>query len=324
MALTCRIPLQEFVEKLTKFENTMGVFSKSSNGSLKAFGRKSQWALVMGEEVAKLRTAIGAKVLSINLLLATHTSESLSEFRLQARNSHTTIMASIFQQRMAIITMTEENAKTKAMLETHNEQQAKSTMDLDRKVETLATNLRQSSRTVEQMNTQLVSFRDLGTQIVHMIQHLPQQVRETLEQIVQSNLQMYSMLRLIHTSIVRSPAHNPADAFFFEDALGRSKTLPYEYFRHREVFDSFLRTEFRDLPGEEKVQAGNYLIWDALSGYEPLDERGWRARVFPGSQLSMSMLIELLVPSASGSECLRIGCRGTAKSQPGRDNFTKW
>jgi hypothetical protein len=74
MALTCRIPLQEFMEKIHRYEASLGPFATHSRGFLTSAGRKSQWAIFMSDEVAKLRTAIGAKVLSINLLLATHTS----------------------------------------------------------------------------------------------------------------------------------------------------------------------------------------------------------------------------------------------------------
>ncbi|KAF1976697.1 hypothetical protein BU23DRAFT_455393 [Bimuria novae-zelandiae CBS 107.79] len=74
MALTCQIPLQEFLDRMHKYEASLGPFSALNRGSIKSIGRKSQWALFMSDEVAELRTVIGAKVLSINLLLATHTS----------------------------------------------------------------------------------------------------------------------------------------------------------------------------------------------------------------------------------------------------------
>jgi hypothetical protein len=47
MALTYRIPLQGFLEKIEKFERRMGAFSMDR--SAKAFGRKSQWAIFMGD-----------------------------------------------------------------------------------------------------------------------------------------------------------------------------------------------------------------------------------------------------------------------------------
>jgi hypothetical protein len=62
MALTCRIPLQEFLVKLQKYEASMGPFALRKRDQLKGVGRKSQWAVFMGDEVAKLRTAVGAKV----------------------------------------------------------------------------------------------------------------------------------------------------------------------------------------------------------------------------------------------------------------------
>lgn len=74
MALTCRIPLQEFLERIQRYETSLGPYSVHRRGCLKSVGRKSQWTVFMSDEVVKLRTAIGAKVLSINLLLATHTS----------------------------------------------------------------------------------------------------------------------------------------------------------------------------------------------------------------------------------------------------------
>jgi hypothetical protein len=74
MALTCQIPLQDFLDRIERYDASLGPFSSLNRSSIKTIGRKSQWALFMSDEVAKLRTMIGAKVLSINLLLATHTS----------------------------------------------------------------------------------------------------------------------------------------------------------------------------------------------------------------------------------------------------------
>lgn len=62
MALACRIPLQEFLVKLQKFEASMGPFAIRRRDQFKSVGRKSQWAVFMGDEVARLRSAVGAKV----------------------------------------------------------------------------------------------------------------------------------------------------------------------------------------------------------------------------------------------------------------------
>jgi hypothetical protein len=71
MALACRLPLQEFLNKIQKYEASMGAFAARS---VKGAGRKAIWATYIAEEVQKLRALVSAKVLSITLLLNTHTS----------------------------------------------------------------------------------------------------------------------------------------------------------------------------------------------------------------------------------------------------------
>jgi hypothetical protein len=71
MALACRLPLQDFLVKIQKYEASMGVFA---GRSIKGVGHKAKWAVHIGDEMQKLRAMISAKVLSINLLLATHAS----------------------------------------------------------------------------------------------------------------------------------------------------------------------------------------------------------------------------------------------------------
>lgn len=72
MALACRIPLQQFLDSISKFESALGPFSTVN--SLRSGGRKAQWAIHMDSEVKKLQASVTAKVISINLLLVTHTS----------------------------------------------------------------------------------------------------------------------------------------------------------------------------------------------------------------------------------------------------------
>jgi hypothetical protein len=72
MALACQLPLHDFMKKLERYESALGPFSKRT--SFGVAGRKAQWAISFTEEVEKLRAVVAAKQISINLLLATHTS----------------------------------------------------------------------------------------------------------------------------------------------------------------------------------------------------------------------------------------------------------
>jgi hypothetical protein len=70
MALACQLPLHDFLSKLERYEKSLGPFSRQS--PRQAAGRKTHWAITMGDEVDKLRACVAAKVISINLLLQTH------------------------------------------------------------------------------------------------------------------------------------------------------------------------------------------------------------------------------------------------------------
>jgi hypothetical protein len=70
MALACQLPLQEFLAKIDKYESSLGPLARRR--PLRGMGRKAGWALLEQGEVDKLRAMIAAKVVSINLLLATY------------------------------------------------------------------------------------------------------------------------------------------------------------------------------------------------------------------------------------------------------------
>jgi len=72
MALACQLPLRDFLAQLEKYEPSLGPFAPKH--SFRGAGWKAKWAVALAADVEKLRALIAAKVLSINLLLATHSS----------------------------------------------------------------------------------------------------------------------------------------------------------------------------------------------------------------------------------------------------------
>jgi hypothetical protein len=81
MALACSLPMQEFLSKMEKYEATMSPFGTGK--SIRSSSKKAQYAVFMTEEVKTMRAMISGKVISINLLLATHASETLSRTEAQ-------------------------------------------------------------------------------------------------------------------------------------------------------------------------------------------------------------------------------------------------
>jgi hypothetical protein len=58
---------------------------------------------------------------------------------------------------------------------------------------------------------------------------------------------MYHMRRAIQNNIAPNPTTQLSDSFLFEDVLGRTKTLPYEYFRYYEVIHSYTMSLYNTL-----------------------------------------------------------------------------
>jgi hypothetical protein len=68
MALTCKTPLQEFLEKIEKYKSLQGTSIKSFKARLGSEARKVQWAIGMKEGVDKFRVVISDDTFSIPYL----------------------------------------------------------------------------------------------------------------------------------------------------------------------------------------------------------------------------------------------------------------
>ena len=70
-ALMCQYPLDEFANKLGKYERLGVLPTNSERGRLKRLGSKLRWVAGMDDDVAKLRAYITAHVGSLNMRLIT-------------------------------------------------------------------------------------------------------------------------------------------------------------------------------------------------------------------------------------------------------------
>ena len=105
------------------------------------------------------------------------------------------------------------------------------------------------------------------------------------------------------------------DNIIFEDALGRSKRLPCDFFRSWGVFESFLTDRFQewDFPGGKHVNTGLYSLFDKESG-ELIQSDRWKSVVRPRKKIVMSMILRS-VAIESGS-CPRCGSIEPATVRP--------
>src|SRR6202012_4030723 len=74
-ALMCRYPLEDFMKKIPKYANSLGINADAS--VVQRTVRKLQWSFGNKEEVAKLKSYLNIHVASLNLQLLTAGLETL-------------------------------------------------------------------------------------------------------------------------------------------------------------------------------------------------------------------------------------------------------
>lgn len=74
-ALSCRRPLEQFLNKIKKYDNALGVWSKA--GTIRSAADKLKWAYTQKDEIRKLQTYLNVHVGTINILLAEHGLERM-------------------------------------------------------------------------------------------------------------------------------------------------------------------------------------------------------------------------------------------------------
>lgn len=74
-ALSCQYPLQEFLEKIKKYDKSLGLQSKE--GAFRGAGDKLGWAFGQKAEISKLQGYLNSHIGTINILLAVHGFEKM-------------------------------------------------------------------------------------------------------------------------------------------------------------------------------------------------------------------------------------------------------
>lgn len=116
------------------------------------------------------------------------------------------------------------------------------TAELRDEVKALSTNtacnntrLDSISSATSSIQSSVMSLRDLSEQVTRFLSTFPTDIRGLLQKILRTNLQIYWLLLRSQTNVSASPSLLSQSNIQFEDALGRVKELPFEWFRHWEV-----------------------------------------------------------------------------------------
>ncbi|KAL8837526.1 MAG: hypothetical protein Q9170_002485 [Blastenia crenularia] len=291
MALACKIPLQEFMKKLETYEESLGPWAHRS--SFSDFGRKTTWAVSFGKEIEKLRAVVAAKQISINLLLATHCSQTLSSLDNRTKQEYNASKARDEEHRTATV-------------------QVQSAVEgLGDRISIVATaaaaGMETLSDKVDATNSSVYSLRAVGDQIMNFVRTFPKEIRDRLQAITQADWRTYQAVLHIQEQIAQTPSSLHETNIQFTNVLGEHRSLPFEYFCHWETFEGFLRAQFKNKPGESKVLNGSFHIIDS-NRRAIVNKNHWNKAVSSGTHLTMSMIMMHLRRNAE--QCPQPDCVG--------------
>lgn len=87
----------------------------------------------------------------------------------------------------------------------------------------------------EFLETSRIALRDIGQQVLNFVNSFPRDIRTILQKILRTNIQIYYLLLHFQNNLTPNPSMLSESNISFEDGLGRSRRLPYEWFQHWEV-----------------------------------------------------------------------------------------
>ena len=94
-ALTCRHPLEEFLRKIKKYDDTLGIAAQSSASRIKGVLRRVDWVWSKKDEIQKLQSYLNVHVGTINMLLLEHGLENLDVFSNQSEENQRDMQKSL-------------------------------------------------------------------------------------------------------------------------------------------------------------------------------------------------------------------------------------
>ncbi|KAI4239517.1 MAG: hypothetical protein LQ349_000277 [Xanthoria aureola] len=270
MALACQIPLRDFLAKLSRYETSLGPWASQS--FLHKAARKAQWATAFSDDVKNLRALVAAKQISISLLLAAHTSQTVSRLSAKVSQQHFDL------QRKTVTNSAKIDQTTSKINAVH--------VDTERASVVAHQKLDGLSAKVDQVQTSASSASSVAKQVFDFLVSFSREAQETMRAIVQSNWQIYHALLEVQDRVPQTPTGLLDSNIKFENALGEYWEFPYEVFRHWEPFEAFLQVQFKEKPGEDKVRSGEFHIVEPGNQGTLIKRERWTQSIKRGATLA--------------------------------------
>ncbi|ORX97435.1 hypothetical protein BCR34DRAFT_496865, partial [Clohesyomyces aquaticus] len=250
-ALSCQYPLEQFFQKIQKFDKSLGIRAKT--GVIKSVADKVRWGLGQKEEVRKIQSYLNVHIGTINILLAEHGLEKLNLVSDRADFQFLNVLESLNTIRGVIGDLTGRLTAQTAVFKTTQAM------------------LAQLFRLINgEFRTSWRSFGEMAAKVCVVTQ------------------QSYTVLLEIKSSLAgpdTSLTYFQAP-FVVEDALGRKFPVPSEY--DFDLLDAIIKQKFKTGPGSLQVRGGNYEYFKTKDSSAVLSKMSC---LLPGTAITMAVII---------------------------------
>lgn len=296
VALTCRHPLEKFLEKIKKYEEGLGPGSRARYASrFQQAGAKMEWALKKkGEDCARLRTYLGVHIGTINMMLTTYGIELHDVASHEASKDNSDLRELVTASRDAILD------------------------DSGMRMIVVRSDLSSQVKAIDQDNSMIQSlFGVMSGNVVAPLKTLAEmvgkvwyeakspihvQTKPTANIISWSTQQIYNVVSEIRSMM---PSLDRRFDYFqtpvrVEDALGHVFPVPSEY--SFGDLEAIINHKFKEGPGAFQVRDGDYEIFNSRNRKYVVTSTD-KIDLLPGMHLTMAVVLERLGFEQSSDKC---------------------
>ncbi|KAI0189040.1 hypothetical protein F4808DRAFT_445793 [Astrocystis sublimbata] len=261
-ALSCRRPLEDFLGKIRKYEQSLGTGAKE--GPIRTTVDKVRFAFGQKDEVQKFQSYLHAHVQTINLLLSEHGVARANSLSDQV-DRHTN----------GILDRIDTGHNQLTNIQGDISLQAGSVMRSESILKKLFAVVNGD------VASPLASLESMVTKACVAVQQIYTTVLEIRTNMVSTDARW---------SFFQSPC-------LFEDALGRKIPVPSEY--DLDLLHAIIRQRFRNGPGAPEVRAGDYEVFYTNNSRKILRHG---AAMIPSSSLRMAIKLPQALKFALGDQ----------------------
>ncbi|KAK3385318.1 hypothetical protein B0H63DRAFT_559950 [Podospora didyma] len=334
----------EFLSFISKFDAKLG--GQAPSAWYRGAGKKAQWAVVYAKKVEELRAKVGFHLQGLCLMLQADETAAkggrtarmdslLAAIATETRNiSATNINSTAAIERWETIIEDLKQSQESLISRYFNgtvaalESQGSKLVHLENLLGDATNSFQGSTKSRDlfpagaeahsPQEFQLASHPEQDEilfLLLRLLHTITRELRELLVRVWRFIPPFMAFIEALLSTLRREPMLLVSDSINFEDVLGRQFTLRYDFYRDLLRFESFLRHQFRQQPGERHVTSKQFLIMDSRSNLPVSSKSDWAKSVIPGCKITMSIKMQSLRGNAR--VCPRPGCNGNPASMQG-------